>query len=58
MPGMTGMELCRKIKRFHQEILLTGKTSDATAVAAFNKSWIDLFLVKHDPGASRTNCGG
>ena len=50
MPGMTGVELCRKIKHLPvRKILLTGKTSDATAVAAFNEGLIDLFLVKHDP---------
>jgi CheY-like chemotaxis protein len=50
MPGMTGIELCRKIKHLPvKKVLLTGKTGDATAVAAFNEGLIDLFLVKHDP---------
>ena len=50
MPSMTGVELCRKIKHLPvKKVLLTGKTGDATAVAAFNEGLIDLFLVKHDP---------
>jgi CheY-like chemotaxis protein len=50
MPGMTGVELCRKIKHVPvKKVLLTGKTGDSTAVAAFNEGLIDLFLVKHDP---------
>jgi CheY-like chemotaxis protein len=50
MPGMTGVELCRRIKHLPvKKVLLTGKTGDSTAVAAFNEGLIDLFLVKHDP---------
>ncbi len=50
MPGMTGVELCRKTKHLPvKKVLLTGKAGDATAVAAFNEDLIDLFLVKHDP---------
>ena len=50
MPSMTGVELCRKIKHLPvKKVLLTGKTGDATAVAAFNEGLINLFLVKHDP---------
>jgi CheY-like chemotaxis protein len=50
MPGMTGVELCRKIKHLPvKKVLLTGKTGDSTAVAAFNEGLINLFLVKHDP---------
>jgi CheY-like chemotaxis protein len=50
MPSMTGLELCRKIKHLPvKKVLLTGKTGDSTAVAAFNEGLINLFLVKHDP---------
>ena len=50
MPGMTGVELCRKIKHLPvKKVLLTGKTGNSTAVAAFNEGLINLFLVKHDP---------
>lgn len=50
MPSMTGVELCRKIKHLPvKKVLLTGKTGDSTAVAAFNEGLINLFLVKHDP---------
>jgi CheY-like chemotaxis protein len=50
MPSMTGVELCREIKHLPiKKVLLTGKTGDATAVAAFNEGLIDLFMVKHDP---------
>ena len=50
MPSMTGVELCRKIKHLPvKKVLLTGKTGNSTAVAAFNEGLINLFLVKHDP---------
>ena len=50
MPSMTGVELLRKIKHLPvKKVLLTGKTGDSTAVAAFNEGLINLFLVKQDP---------
>lgn len=50
MPTMTGVEFLRKIKGLPvKKVLLTGKTGDATAVAAFNEGLINLFLVKQDP---------
>ncbi len=50
MPSMTGVELCQKIKHLPvKKVLLTGKTGDSTAVAAFNEGLINLFLVKQDP---------
>jgi CheY-like chemotaxis protein len=50
MPSMTGVELLQKIKHLPvKKVLLTGKTGDATAVAAFNEGLINLFMVKQDP---------
>jgi len=50
MPSMTGIELLQKIKHLPvKKVLLTGKTGDSTAVAAFNEGLINLFLVKQDP---------
>ncbi|KAI94423.1 hypothetical protein T281_11035 [Rhodomicrobium udaipurense JA643] len=50
MPSMTGVELLQKIKHLPvKKVLLTGKTGDSTAVAAFNEGLINLFLVKQDP---------
>lgn len=50
MPSMPGIELLRKIKHLPlKKVLLTGKTGDSTAVAAFNEGLINLFLVKQDP---------
>lgn len=50
MPTMTGVEFLRKIKNLPvKKVLLTGKTGDATAVAAFNEGLINLFLVKQNP---------
>ncbi|MFZ1107513.1 MAG: response regulator [Rhodomicrobium sp.] len=50
MPSMTGFELLQKIKHLPvKKVLLTGKTGDSTAVAAFNEGLISLFLVKQDP---------
>jgi CheY-like chemotaxis protein len=50
MPSMTGVELLHKIKHLPvKKVLLTGKTGDSTAVAAFNEGLINLFLVKQDP---------
>ena len=50
MPSMSGLDVCRRIKGCPaKKILLTGKTGDQTAVAAFNEGLIDCFLVKQDP---------
>ncbi|MBT3071956.1 hypothetical protein KKP04_13905 [Rhodomicrobium sp. Az07] len=50
MPSMTGVEFLKKIKHLPvKKVLLTGKTGDSTAVAAFNEGLLNLFLVKHDP---------
>lgn len=50
MPSMSGVEFCRRIRELPaKKILLTGKTGDQTAVAAFNEQLIDVFLVKQDP---------
>jgi CheY-like chemotaxis protein len=50
MPSMTGVELLQQIKHLPvKKVMLTGKTGDSTAVAAFNEGLINLFLVKQDP---------
>jgi CheY-like chemotaxis protein len=50
MPSMTGVDLLKKIKHLPvKKVLLTGKTGDSTAVAAFNEGLMNLFLVKQDP---------
>ena len=49
MPGMTGIEVCRRLKAWPvRTILLTGKASMEAAVAAFNEQLIDCFLMKQD----------
>ncbi len=54
MPNMSGLEVCREIRGLpFKKILLTGKTGDKTAVAAFNEGLIDRFLVKQDPELPR-----
>ncbi len=47
MPGMTGIELCRKLKNIPmKKILLTGEVESKSAVAAFNEGIIDRFIRK------------
>jgi CheY-like chemotaxis protein len=47
MPGMNGLELCRKLKSFPmKKILLTGEGSDQLAITAFNEGIIDCFIRK------------
>jgi CheY-like chemotaxis protein len=50
MPGMNGIELCRKIKNpFIKKILLTGDADEQIAVEAFNSGIIDYFIPKATP---------
>lgn len=50
MPKMTGVEFCRAIAHLPvKKVLLTGKASMETALAAFNEGVIDCFLQKQDP---------
>lgn len=49
MPSMTGLEFCRATRDVNaKKLLLTGKTGENTAVAAFNEGLIDLFMMKQD----------
>lgn len=50
MPGMKGLELCKKIQNpFIKKILLTGVADENIAVEAFNQGVIDRYIRKHDP---------
>lgn len=50
MPGLNGLEVCRKISSpFIQKIMLTGAASNAMAIEAFNEGIIHQFLQKSDP---------
>lgn len=54
MPRMTGVDFCRHLRgQAVKKVLLTGKTGESTAVAAFNEGLIDLFLVKQDSDLPR-----
>jgi CheY-like chemotaxis protein len=47
MPGMTGIEFCRKLTdQPIKKILLTGKGDEKLAVEAFNEGIIDHFILK------------
>jgi CheY-like chemotaxis protein len=47
MPGMSGIELCRKLKDLPiKKILLTGEANSADAIAAFNENIIDRYIQK------------
>jgi len=47
MPGLTGLELCERIRDpFIQRALLTGAADEETAVAAFNAGLIERFIPK------------
>lgn len=53
MPGMNGLEFCRKMENSPiKRILLTGKADERTAVQAFNDGLIDMYLQKQDPNIS------
>lgn len=53
MPGMTGLEVCEKIKVPHiQKILLTGAADEQLAVEAFNKGLIHQFIRKQNKNVS------
>lgn len=47
MPGMTGIELCKKIKNHPvKKVLITGQADHKIAVDAFNQGLIDRFILK------------
>lgn len=49
MPGMNGLEFCRKIADTNvKKILLTGKGDEKVAVEAFNEGLIDRFVQKNN----------
>ena len=49
MPGMSGLELCKKITHLPcVTIMLTGEADESTAIEAFNKGLIDGFYRKSD----------
>lgn len=51
MPGLNGLDLCRKITSPHiQKVMMTGAASTSTAVGAFNERIIDQFFQKSDMG--------
>lgn len=50
MPGMDGLEFCRKMENSPvKRILLTGRADEKTAVRAFNDGIIDLYIQKQNP---------
>ena len=52
MPGMNGLEVCRRIKHpAIKKIVLTGKADEHLAVKGFNEGIIDRFIRKQEPGA-------
>ncbi|WP_245964694.1 response regulator [Trinickia dinghuensis] len=52
MPGMNGLEVCRRITHpAVKKIVLTGKADEHLAVKGFNEGIIDRFIRKQDPDA-------
>jgi CheY-like chemotaxis protein len=50
MPGMNGLEFCKKIRDLPmKKMLLTGEADHTIAVEAFNDGLIDCFILKSDP---------
>ncbi len=50
MPGMTGIELCRKLQALPiKKILLTGEPSEKLAISAFNEGIINCYIRKDSP---------
>jgi len=54
MPGMNGLEVCRKMENSPiKRILLTGRADEKMAVQAFNDGLIDMYLQKQNPNITR-----
>lgn len=57
MPGMDGIEFCRRLRSPHlKRILLTGVGDERVAVNAFNAGVIDQFISKGQRGAAASVC--
>lgn len=53
MPGMDGLEFCRRIADTNiKKILLTGKADETLAIEAFNEGLIHRYIKKNDPDAA------
>jgi len=53
MPGMDGLEFCRRIENNNiKKILLTGQADEKLAIAAFNEGLIHRYIKKSDANAS------
>lgn len=53
MPGMDGLEFCRRIENPNvKKILLTGQADEKLAIAAFNEGLIHRYIKKSDPNAA------
>lgn len=53
MPGMDGLEFCRRIENSNiKKILLTGQADEKLAIAAFNEGLIDRYVKKSDMNAA------
>jgi len=54
MPGMNGLEFCRRIENDSiKKILLTGQADEKTAIEAFNAGIIHRFIQKGDPNVTQ-----
>ena len=53
MPGMNGLEFCRRIENSNiKKILLTGQADEKLAIAAFNEGLIHRYIKKSDLNAT------
>lgn len=53
MPGMNGLEFCRRIENEHiKKILLTGQADETQAIEAFNEGLIHRYIKKNDINAA------
>ena len=53
MPGMDGLEFCRRIENSNiKKILLTGQADEKLAIAAFNEGLIHRYIKKSDVNAA------